>query len=403
MRNERGLMKDNYNAVITPIDPPVCINPHGPLSGIDFMVKDLFDVVGFPTFAGNPEYAAYRGIPGTNAAAVDILLEAGGRLVGKTHMHELAYGITGMNPHFGTPVNPLDSRRIPGGSSSGSAVAVASGLVPFTLGSDTAGSIRVPAGFCGICSLRPTFDRIPVEGSVPLSPSMDTVGIFANNLELLAKVASVMFERDNSVRDFDWNVERALIPDETSGWDPHLVKAFQVVIEAVQDLGLKLETFPGSMLHESLDAQRVAQFAEIFAVHEEWLKTCHPRLGEDVALHLETASKLSVAQIGRAVSRKAGFVAKFTKMLGHDGMFLLPVAAGPAPLVSDLANLESSLRFRIQTLALNTIASIAGLPAATIPVIIPNGLSAGIQLIGAPYSDIGLISMVGRLADKIGP
>ncbi len=393
-------MKDIYNAVITPIDPPICLTDQGPLCGLDFVVKDLFDVVGFPTYAGNPEYADYRGMPRTNAAAVDILLKAGGRLVGKTHLHELAYGITGINPHFGTPVNPLDPGRIPGGSSSGSAVAVAAGLVPFALGSDTAGSIRVPAGFCRIWSLRPTFDHIPVAGSVPLSPSMDTVGIFACNRETLEKVATVMLDSDDSVRYSDWTVKRALIPDETSGWDPDMVNAFQVVIQAAQDMGLKLETFPGSILHESLDAQRVVQFAEILAVHEEWLNTRHPRLGQDVALHIETAAKLSVAQIGRAVSKKAGFVARFTKMLGHDGVFLLPVAAGPAPLVSDLAELESSLRFRTQTLALNTIASVAGLPAVTIPLRIANGLSVGIQLVGRHGSDIGLISLAGRLAHK---
>lgn len=395
-------MKDNNNAIITPVDPPICINAQGPLSGLDFVVKDLFDVVGFPTFAGNPEYGPYRGMPETNAAAADILLKAGGRLVGKSHLHELAYGITGINPHFGTPVNPLDPGRIPGGSSSGSAVAVAAGLVPFALGSDTAGSIRVPAGFCGIWSLRPTFDRIPVAGSVPLSPSMDTVGIFASNRETLERVARVMLDSDDSASFGDWTVKRALIPDDTSGWDPDLVRAFQTVIEAAQDMGLKLETFPGAILHESLDAQRVVQFAEILAVHEEWLKTCHPRLGEDVALHLETASKLSVAQIGRAVSKKAGFVARFSKMLGHDGMFLLPVAAGPAPLLSDLADLQNSLGFRTQTLALNTIASVAGLPATTIPVKIPNGLSVGIQLVGLQDTDISLISMAGRMAERMG-
>lgn len=395
-------MKDNNNAIITPVDPPICINAQGPLSGLDFVVKDLFDVVGLPTFAGNPEYGQYRGMPVTNAAAADILLKAGGRLVGKTHLHELAYGITGINPHFGTPVNPLDPRRIPGGSSSGSAVAVASGLVPFALGSDTAGSIRVPAGFCGIWSLRPTFDRIPVAGSVPLSPSMDTVGIFASNMETLERVAKVMLDSYDSASFGDWTVKRALIPDDTSGWDPDLVRAFQAVIEATQDMGLKLETFPGAILHESLDAQRVVQFAEILAVHEEWMNTCNPRLGEDVALHLETASKLSVAQIGRAVSKKAGFVARFTKMLGNDGMFLLPVAAGPAPLLSDLANLQNSLGFRMQTLALNTIASISGLPATTIPVKIPNSLSVGIQLVGLHDTDISLISMAGRMAERMG-
>lgn len=393
-------MKDKYNAVITTIDPPICLTEQGPLHGLDFMVKDLFDVAGFPTYAGNPAYSDYRGIPHKNAAAVDILLRAGGRLTGKTHLHELAYGITGINPHFGTPTNPLDPKRIPGGSSSGSAVAVASGLVPFALGSDTAGSIRVPAGFCGIWSLRPTFDRISVKGSVPLSPSMDTVGIFACDVETLTKVARAMLTQDNGPYPNEPILKRALTPDDMSGWDTSLVEAFRSVTQAVRDLGARVESFPAGLLQESLDAQRIVQFAEILGVHEDWLNTCHPKLGEDVALHIETASRLSGAQVGRAVSQKALFAARFIKMLGHEGMFLLPVAVGPAPLISDLAQLESSLRFRMQTLALNTIASVAGLPAVTIPFKTANGLSLGIQLVGRHGSDLSLISLAGSLADK---
>lgn len=394
-------MQDSHNAIVTPIDPPICAQTCGSLGGLTFVVKDLFDVRGLPTYAGNPEYAVYRGIPGRNAAAVDVLLESGASLIAKTHLHELAYGITGINPHFGTPVNPVDPDRIPGGSSSGSAVAVAAGIAPFALGSDTAGSIRVPAGFCGICSLRPTFDRISLDGCVPLSPSMDTVGVFACHLDMLRKVATVMLKED-SVDCGRLKFKRALIPDEISGWDERLIRIFEDVLGATEALGARQEKFDHGLLYQSLEAQRVVQFAEILGVHEHWLKSASPKLGEDVKLHIDTAANLSVPEVGRAVSRKAQFAARFIRLLGHDGIFILPVAAGPAPLLSELSDLESSIKFRMQTLALNTVASVAGLPAVTIPVRTPDGLSVGIQIVGKPYSDIGLISLATELTSRIG-
>ena len=391
-------MNDEFNAIITPIDPPLRMIDHGPLSGLDFVVKDLFDVAGRPTNAGNPDYAGYHGIPERNAVAVNMALAAGARLVGKTHLHELAYGITGINPHYGIPVNPLDAKRIPGGSSSGSAVAVASGLTPFSLGTDTAGSIRVPAGFCGIFSLRPTYGKIPVDGSVPLSPSQDTVGIFARDLDMLARVASVLV---TTVQPNDIPIirpQRIIILDDMSDWDPGMAKSFAALTDSLKRKGFKIQRLSFDLLRDSLEAQKVVQYSEVLGVHEKWLREKNPALGEDVALHIRTASKMSVAEIGRAVSKKAVMASEFVRILGRDGIFVLPVAAGPAPLILDISDMERSMKFRVQTLAFNTIASITGLPAVTIPIKNADGLSCGIQFIGQPDSDIELITMVSELS-----
>ncbi len=156
----------------------------GPLAGLTFAVKDFFDAAGLPTGAGSPECLATHEVPAASAPVVDRLLDAGARLVGRTMTDELAWSLNGENFHYGTPVNPSAPGRIPGGSSSGSAVAVAGGLVDFSVGSDTGGSVRLPASYCGIIGMRPTHGRIPIEGAVPLAPSYDTVGWFARDAAL---------------------------------------------------------------------------------------------------------------------------------------------------------------------------------------------------------------------------
>ena len=164
----------------------------GPLAGLAFAAKDNFDVAGHVTGAGNPDWARSHAPAPRTAAAVSLLLAAGANLAGKTQMDELAYGVVGENAHHGTPINPAAPDRVPGGSSSGSAVAVAGGLVDFALGSDSACSVRLPAAVCGIFGLRPTHGRVPVDGLVPLSPSLDTVGWFARDPEVLRRVGRVL-------------------------------------------------------------------------------------------------------------------------------------------------------------------------------------------------------------------
>src|SRR5437899_1158615 len=185
-------MPDDINAFVP--GPRVHIEgrPGGPLSGLSFAAKDLFDVAGHPTGGGNPDWARSNPAPTRHAWAVQRLLDAGATLIGKTITDEVSLGIVGENAHYGTPVNPRAPGRIPGGSSSGSASAVAGGLADIALGTDCAGSVRLPASFCGIHGFRPTHGRVRAEGAVALAPSFDAVGWFARDGGLLERVGRVL-------------------------------------------------------------------------------------------------------------------------------------------------------------------------------------------------------------------
>src|SRR5690349_1034522 len=168
----------------------------GPLSGLTFAAKDLFDVAGHPTGGGNPDWARSNPIPTRHAWAVQTLLNAGATLIGKTITDEVSLGILGENAFDGTPLNPRAPDRVPGGSSSGSASAVASGLCDTALGTDTGGSVRVPASFCGLYGIRPTHGRLPLDGMLPQAPSSDTTGWFARDAATFARVSQVMLGED---------------------------------------------------------------------------------------------------------------------------------------------------------------------------------------------------------------
>src|SRR5213592_1884489 len=174
--------------------PPVRIAgaPRGPLTGLTFAAKDLFDVAGHPTGGGNPDWARYNPVPTRHAWAVQRLLDAGARLIGKTITDEVSLGIVGENAFYGTPVNPRAPGRVPGGSSSGSAAAVAAGICDTALGTDTGGSVRVPASFCGIYGIRPTHGRLDLSGMMSQAPSSDTTGWFARDATTFARVSEVM-------------------------------------------------------------------------------------------------------------------------------------------------------------------------------------------------------------------
>src|SRR5213080_3251576 len=176
--------------------PPVRIAgaPRGPLTGLTFAAKDLFDVAGHPTGGGNPDWARQNPVPARHAWAVQRLLDAGATLIGKTITDEVSLGIVGEDAFYGTPVNPRAPGRVPGGSSSGSAAAVAAGICDTALGTDTGGSVRVPASFCGLYGIRPTHGRLDLTGMMSQAPSSDTAGWFARDAATFAKVASVMLD-----------------------------------------------------------------------------------------------------------------------------------------------------------------------------------------------------------------
>src|ERR1700741_4791316 len=183
---------DDINAFVP--GPRVHIDgrPGGPLSGLTFAAKDLFDVAGYPTGGGNPDWARWNPVPTPHAWAVQRLLDAGATLIGKTITDEVSLGIVGENPFYGPPVNPRAPGRVPGASSSGSAAAVAAGICDTALGTDTGGSVRVPASFCGLYGIRPTHGRLNLTGMLPQAPTSDTTGWFARDAATFARVSEVM-------------------------------------------------------------------------------------------------------------------------------------------------------------------------------------------------------------------
>jgi amidase len=185
-------MHDPLNAFCAHASARLQGAPAGPLARLSFAAKDLFDIAGHVTGAGNPDWLAHHAPAERTAPVVQALVDAGATMVGKTHTDELSRGIFGENAHYGTPINPKAPGRVPGGSSSGSAAAVAGALVDFALGTDTGGSVRIPASFCGIFGIRPTHGRLPLEGVVGQAPSFDTVGWFARDAHLLARVGEVL-------------------------------------------------------------------------------------------------------------------------------------------------------------------------------------------------------------------
>ena len=287
---------DKYDCVLRVVhDHDVA--PTGPLAGLRYMVKDIFNLAGTPTTAGSPDFSAFYRIPERDCWAVQKLRQAGAELVAKNHMHELALGITGINQHYGTPQNPRAKGRIPGGSSSGSAVAVAGELVPFSLGTDTGGSVRIPAGFCGIFGFRPTFGYIPVEGVVPMAFSMDTVGIFANTATLLRNVGELLLVPPIAPPEFSF--QKAILSlDALELSEPEIKAAATKLSHRMEELGFTLQNTNTGLLEKVRNTQRIIQGAEAWALHRKWLAEFNPNLGSDVRSLLDFGERLSSAQLG---------------------------------------------------------------------------------------------------------
>lgn len=378
-----------------PID--IAGTPGGPLSGTGFAVKDLFDVAGLPTGAGSPDWLRTHEPPRRTAPVVETLLGAGARLIGKTHTDELAWSLNGENAHYGTPPNPAAPERIPGGSSSGSASAVAAGLVDFAIGTDTGGSVRLPASYCGIFGIRPTHGIVPLDRAVPLAPSLDTAGWFARDAAMLRRVGAV------------------LLPAVAPPAPRRLVMADDAFAEAGVGVASTLgeATARIATLFDRHDREvlapdglaawrhvfRMVQSAEAWASHGDWIARTRPAFGPGVAERFEAASRLDPAEVEAAVARRAGIRARMDEILGPDGVILLPSAPGIAPLRGSGG--EELEAFRAKALAILCPAGLAGLPQVSIPAALLEGCPLGISLIGPRGSDAALLDLALRIQEAI--
>ena len=279
------------NAFVPGIDLRIEGRAGGPLRGLTFAAKDLFDVAGYPTGGGNPDWAHGRPIPTRHAWAVQTLLDAGATLIGKTITDEVSLGILGENPFFGTPLNPSAPDRVPGGSSSGSAAAVAAWLCDTALGTDTGGSVRVPASFCGLYGIRPTHGRLPLDGMLPQAPSSDTTGWFARDANTFARVSAVMLgEAIASARP-----SRLIVAVDAFGFaDRETAAALAPMVERLSHLvGEAREDLlapPGLSVWGR--AQRTLQPVEAWHTFRDWLDRVNPRLAFGVARGLMFGSTI---------------------------------------------------------------------------------------------------------------
>ncbi len=374
-------------------------NPEGPLAGRRFAVKDLFDVQGAVTGAGNPTWLASHEPASRNSPVVDQLLEAGADLIGKTQTDELAFSLNGENYHYGTPLNPACPDRIPGGSSSGSASAVAQKLVDFAMATDTAGSVRVPASYCGLWGVRTTLGAISVDCMVPLAPPFDTVGWLTRDADLLKSVGDALLPEDIS----DWSPRRLII--STDGFDKADDNVCDALMPALERLksGSKevecLKTAPaGTELNYWADYFRTMQGFAIWKAHGSWIEKNKPSFGPGISERFVWTSSIPEAQADIAFRKQAEFREHMTGLLGNSGLLVLPTTPGPAPfLETSPTELE---HFRARLFTLTAIASFAGCPQVSMPVAALDGAPIGLSLVAPPGADRALLQFVEALGSR---
>jgi amidase len=395
-------MIDSLGAFVPESEVNIAGAENGPLRGVTFAVKDIYDIAGHVTGCGNPDWARSHLPATTTAPVVQRLLDAGGYLVGKTITDELAYSLNGQNHHYGTPSNSNAPGRIPGGSSSGSASAVAGGLVDTALGSDTGGSIRTPGSYCGLFGLRPTHDRIPLEGIMPLAPSFDTIGWFARDAEMLRRVGEVLFEAtaEGSVAP-----TRLLIAQDAFALTDDAVQAalepFVRLLEARLTAGETVVAGePGGGLEEWMWRFRKIQAREIWSIHGEWIETQKPKFGAEIAERFAWAQTVDPQEAADASQARLGFTQRIEAMIPDGTLLCLPSAPGIAPMAS--ASAESLREHRGSVLSLNAIAGLSGLPQITMPLATVAGCPVGLSLIGSRNSDMTLLAFVESFTGKAG-
>jgi amidase len=372
----------------------------GPLAGLTFAAKDVYDVAGHVTGAGNPAWLATHPAATASSPLVDSLLAAGATLVGKTLTDELAYSINGDNVHYGTPINTRAPGRVPGGSSSGSAAAVAARLCDFALGTDTGGSTRVPASYCGLWGLRTTHGLLSSSAMVPLSPGFDTPTWLAHDAGTFRRVADVLLPPSTTHQ-----FRRAfLLTDMLAQAD----EAFHAPAEQVfAALGRGMPScrgrVAGSAEGEDLEAWRqtyiTASAHEAWQVHGAWIGQHQPVFSPAVAGRWDAARQISDAAAAAAVARRAEIAAAVRNLLGSDGVAVVPSAAGVAPRLTASGAEVDQLRSR--TFRIACVAGLAGLPQVSIPFMSADGLPVGISLLGPAGSDRALVELAVTLMHKI--
>lgn len=394
----------------------------GPLSGVRLAVKDVHAVAGHRMGAGNPYWLEEAEPETRNSWAVQALLDAGAEVTGIAQTDELTYSLDGTNAHYGTPPNPAAPGRIPGGSSSGPASAVALREADAGLGSDTAGSIRVPASYCGLYGMRPTHGAVPVTGMLPLAPRFDTVGWLARDAETLLRVGDALLPpAEGAGRDEQQRSGRGGggvtgtgrgvagpeggVPFHTALIDESLLAPADDAVRegfapAVEELaertGLRVETYPllgpeGADCELRAGAFSAVQAVQVWENDGEWVASHPDALGPGVAERFAWASAVTRERAERAAQSVRATALGLDAALSPGTLLMLPAAAGPAPRVDSTSAERDDVRRR--TIQLTCLAGIGGLPCVVLPGMTAGGLPVGLCAVAARGQDRALLRL----------
>jgi amidase len=379
-----GRGADAYICAFVP-SPLVTSQPTaaGRLDGLTFAVKDLIDVAGHVTGGGNPDWLRTHAPAARSAPAVEQCLATGATLCGKTVTDELAFSLEGVNAHYGTPLNSACPDRIPGGSSSGSASAVAARLVDFALGTDTGGSVRVPASFCGLFGFRPTHNAIPLTGVVPFAPSYDTIGWFAHDVATLAAAGDVLLPKASPapIRNL------VLVRDAFELADAAVAASLGTACAELR-VSDEITLFNGRP-DDWRECYRVLQGAEIWRELGPWIAATRPRFGDTIAQRFADAASITAADVARWTPVRTDYSSRIRAMLADGVGLVLPTA--PSVALRKDASGEEIGAFYQRALALTSIAGHAGLPQITLPVGRVDDCPVGLSIVAEAKHDRALL------------
>ena len=404
-------LNPKLNAFITVIDPEEALKsqyvPNSAssltLRGIPIAIKDLFDLAGVRTTIGSKFFA--ENIAAQDAFVVEKLKQAGAVIMGKTNTHEIALGITGNNPHYGTARNPWDSTRIPGGSSSGSAIAVATGMALGALGTDTGGSIRIPASLCGVVGLKPTFGRVSLRGVFPLSWNLDHVGPLGKSVKDAALIlqiiavydpqdpASVKILTGEYLRHLEDSLNGRKIALATGEFietsDPEVLKAVREVAKVFASMGCEIEEVDVSWLKEAALANKLMTQSDGATVHRERLRE-HPELfGDDIRRRLEDGVKTPLTDYVLARRTQTEMKKRFELFFAAHDFLLTPTTPIAAPTIEGHDAVEQAGRLTRFTAPFN----LGGLPALSVPCgFTTEGLPIGLQIVSRSWGEFKLLN-----------
>ncbi len=370
----------------------------GPLAGLTVAAKDVFDIAGYVTGYGNPDWARTHPPALVTAPAVTMLCEAGADLVGRTKTVELAAGLTGENLWYGTPKNPACPDRYPGGSSCGSAAGCAAGLFDIGLGSDTAGSVRIPASYCGLYGFRPSWGAVTACGVMPLAPSFDTVGWLARSASVLRRVGEVLLPPGGG-----GSLGPLLKPEEA--WmnaEPAVAQALGLVLERLEArVGRSVQVEVAvEGLHAWFDAFRACNNEENLSALGPWVASVQPKLSPAVAQRFELARHQTPQKSAWGRTFRAQASARLRGLLGGGAVLVFPTSPIPAPLLT--ATPQEILEVRERTIGVTAFAGFAGACEVTIPAAKVDGAPVGLSLLAAPGRDRALLALAESVAEALG-